>query len=127
MANRQLMASGECDYDFKYDVLFFKVKNREYLKSIEVGNIVLDIDSKKFLTGIQIFEASKFLGIGRLILREVSNWKFEGKIEGNKIEARLTFQVKVRNKIIEKNPIIIQPIKEKLPNSQLVCSSHTYL
>jgi uncharacterized protein YuzE len=122
MANRNLEAQGEGDYDFKYDILFFKVKGREYLKSIELDNLVLDLDSEKFLTGMQIFEASKFLRINKIMLREIPNWKFEAKIEDNRIEVRLMFQVKVRNKIIEKNPIIMQQIKEKLPNSQLVCS-----
>ena len=122
MTDRHLEARGEWNYDFKYDILFFKVKNREYLKSIEVDNIVLDLDSEKFLTGIQILEASEFLKMNKLMLREIPNWKFEAKIENNKIEMRLMFQVKVRNKIIEKNPIIMQSIKEKLPNSQLICS-----
>ncbi|MCK4647524.1 DUF2283 domain-containing protein [Candidatus Pacearchaeota archaeon] len=119
---RCLEGKGEWDYDFKYDVLFFKVKNRKYLKSIEVDNFVLDLDSEKFLTGIQIFDASEFLKTDKIMLREIPNWRFEAKIENNKIEVRLMFQIKLRNKIIEKNPIIIQPIEQRLPNSQLICN-----
>jgi len=54
---------GEIDYDFEYDILFFKVKNKEYSKSVEVNNLVIDFDSHNLLSGIQIFEASKFLGL----------------------------------------------------------------
>lgn len=121
MEEKHLEFPGEWDYDFKYDILFFKVKDREYLKSIEVDNIVLDLDSEKFLTGVQILEASKFLGMDKMMLREIPNWKFEAKVENNRVEVRLMFQIKIRNKIIEKNPIIMQSINEKLPDSRLIC------
>ena len=116
------MVKGELDYDYKYDILFFKVKGREYLKSKEIGNIVLDLDSDKFLAGLQIMEASEFLSVSKETLRNVRHWHFDAKIEGDQIEVRLNFEVKVRNKIIEKNPIIIRPIGEKLPNSEIICN-----
>jgi len=122
MEGRHLNAVGEYDYDFKYDILFFKVKDREYLKSIETGNMVLDLDSEKFLTGVQIFDASKYLRIDKMMLRKIPRWKFEARIQDNIFEVRLIFQIELRNKIIEKNPIITQPIMEKLPNSQLICN-----
>lgn len=122
MIHKRLEALGEWDYDFRYDILFFKVKEREYWKSIEIGNLVLDIDAEKFLTGVQIFEASKFLGVDKMTLRQIPKWNFEAKIEDNKIELRLNFDVKIRNRIIEKNPIIIQEVKENLPDSLLVCN-----
>jgi len=123
MEKKHLEAKGEWDYDFKYDILSFKVKNREYLKSIEINNIVLDLDSENFLVGVQIFEASKFLNLDKRRLRDIPNWRFDGKIEDNIAEMRLTFQVKVRNQIIEMKPIITQPLaeKENLPNSELIC------
>ncbi len=122
MENKCLKGTGEWDYDFKNDILFFKVKGREYLKSIEANNVVLDLDSEEFLTGIQIFEASEFLRVNKLKLREIPNWKFEAKVEDNRIEVRLVFQVKVRNQVIEMNPIITQPVGTELPNSMLICN-----
>ena len=121
MKEKTLEFAGECDYDYKYDILFFKVKGRQYLKSIELGNLIIDLDSEKFLNGIQVLEASKFLGLEREKLREILTWNFVGRIEDNKIEVRLEFQVKSRNLIIEKNSIIIQNINDDLPNSQIVC------
>ena len=106
MKEKTLEFVGECDYDHKYDILFFKVKGRQYLKSIELGNLIIDLDSEKFLNGIQILEASKFLGLEREKLREILTWNFVGRIEDNKIELRLAFQVKSRNLIIEKNSLI---------------------
>ncbi|MFH1053821.1 MAG: DUF2283 domain-containing protein [Candidatus Woesearchaeota archaeon] len=128
---RKLKGKGEVDYDFKHDILFFKTKNREYIKSVELDNIILDIDSKGFIVGIQIFEASKFLRINKIRLRDVPNWEFSIKTDkikirgkdATKIEIRLTFQVRFRNKLIEKNPIIMpQPITEVLPNTELFCA-----
>ena len=121
---------GEVDYDYKNDILFFKTKDRKYVKSIELNNIVLDIDSNGLIVGIQIFEASKFLRTDKLTLREIPNWEFYTKVdrikeegkEVTRIEIRLSFQVKFRNKLIEKNPIIMpQPTTEPLPNSELAC------
>ena len=117
---RHLEAEGEMDYDYVNDILFFKVKNREYSFSIEFQNMVIDVDEEKFIVGIQIFEASKFLGISKINLREIPTWQFKAKIEEEVIEIRLTYQLKIRNKIYEKNPIIIQENRSGLPSPQMV-------
>ena len=122
MEDKQLKAPGECDYDFKYDTLFFKVKDRDYSKSIEAGNFILDIDSENFLTGVQIPDASKLLGMDKIKLREIPKWSFESRIKDGFIEVRLVFQIQLRNKIIEKNPIVFQQAPAGLPNSQLICN-----
>jgi len=121
MKKKSLQAKGEFDYDYKHDILFFKTKERDYDKSIELDNIVLDLDKEGFIVGIQISEASKFLDLTKTMLLKVPNWQFEAEIKNNRIELRLTFKVEIRNKIIEKNPIILQPIFEKLPDSHIKC------
>ena len=82
--------------------------------------MVIDVDNEKFIIGIQVFEASKFLGLSKINLREIPKWKFNAKIEDNVIEFRLNYQLKIRNQIFEKNPIIIQENKSGLPSPQLV-------
>ncbi len=119
---RHLEGKGEMDYDYANDILFFKIKNREYSFSIEFQNMVIDIDKEMFITGIQIFEASKFLNMSKLNLREIPKWRFNTKIEDNVIEIRLNYSLKIRNKILEKNPIIIQENKSGLPSPQMVRS-----
>lgn len=123
MKKKILKEKGEMDYDYKQDILFFKTKDREYVKSIELNNIVIDIDSENFITGIQIFEASQFLGLDKKDLMKIPNWSFTADVGEGKIEIRLVFQIQVRNKIIEKNPIIIQTLKEQLPSSELTCTA----
>ena len=115
MKERILEAKGEMDYDYVNDILFFKVKDREYNFSLEFQNMVVDIDKEKFITGIQIFDASEFLRISKLNLREVPKWQFTAKLNQGVIELRLSYQIIIRNKTIEKNPIIIQENKSNLP------------
>ncbi len=117
---KHLEAEGEMDYDYVNDILFFKVKNREYDFSIEFQNMVIDIDEEKFIVGMQIFEASKFLGMSKINLREIPKWQFRAKIENDVIELRLNYELKIRNKIYEKSPIIIQENKSGLPSPQMV-------
>ncbi len=104
---KHLKGKGKIDYDYKYDILFFKTMGREYVKSIEIDNMALDIDKDGFIVGIQIFEASKFLKTYKYALLKVSQWGFEATVEDGRIEFRLTFNVVIRNKVIEKNPIML--------------------
>ena len=52
---------------------------------------------------------------------KIPKWQLKTLVNNKVLEIRLNFQVIVRNKIIEKNPIITQRIDEELPNSELVC------
>jgi uncharacterized protein YuzE len=119
---RTLEAEGEMDYDYINDILIFKVKDREYDFSIEFQNMVIDIDKEQFIVGIQIFDASTFLSIPRINLREIPKWQFKARINHGIIELRLFYQLKIRNKIIERTPIIMQENKPNLPSPQMVCT-----
>ncbi len=119
---RHLEGEGEMDYDYVNDILFFKVNNREYNFSLEFHNMVIDIDNEEFITGIQLFNASSFLGISKQHLREIPKWQFKAKIDQGIIEIRLFYQIKIRNQIIEKNPIIMQENTIGLPSPQMVSS-----
>jgi uncharacterized protein YuzE len=117
---RHLEAEGEMDYDHVNDVLFFKLKDRDYDFSLEFQNMVIDVDKEKFITGIQIFNASEFLGIQKINLRAIPRWQFKSKVNQGVVEIRLFYQVNIRNKIIEKTPIIIQENTARLPSPQIV-------
>ncbi len=123
MEQKKLKGKGEADYDYKHDILFFKTVNREYSKSIELDNLVIDIDKEDFISGVQLFEASKFLNLDKETLRAINHWQYIGTTtEEGKIEIRLIFNIIMRNKTIEKNPIIIQSTNERLAESYLVCT-----
>lgn len=123
---RNLNAKGEFDYDYANDILFFKVKNREYERSLELENMVIDIDSEHFIVGLQIFDASKYFGIQKVYLRIAYQWKLQTRAtkisEGeSKIEIRLMFQIKIRNKVLQPTPIITQNVRDSLEDSQMIC------
>jgi len=118
---KYLESKGEVDYDHTNDILFFKIKDREYDRSLEFENLVIDVDSEDFITGIQIFDASEFLQVDKESLRNIPNWTFKAVISNDKIEVRLNYQTRIKDRIVEKNPIIIWENKSHLPNSEMVC------
>ena len=111
--------NGESDYDYINDILFFKIKDRGYHKSIEFEDIVLDIDKEGFITGIQIFDASEVFKLSKEALREIKKWAFEIKIENNTINIHLIFKVNSRNKIIERGQSIIRKSPSLLKDSEI--------
>lgn len=112
---------GKVDYDYKYDILYFKAEGADYNKSLELENLILDIDKKGSITGIQIMDASKFLELNKPNLLKIPKWKFQTSIHDGRLELRLLFQIQIRNKSIEKNPIIMQDISKNIPDSELLC------
>ena len=91
---------GEFLYDYKYDTVTFKVKDRDYKNSVELQNFVIDIDTKNFVTGIRILDASKITGMSKLILRNLIHGKFKASIKDNVITVRFEFVGKIRNKLV---------------------------
>ena len=118
-----IKTSAVWDYDLKHDILLLKAKGREYGRSIEAGNLVIDVDAENFVSGLQIFDASVFLKTTKSSLRDLRGLRFESILQGNSLEIHLVFNVVVRNKVIEKNPIIVHSMSEALPDSRMVCEA----
>lgn len=49
---KDLKTKGEFDYDYVHDILFFKCKDRQHERSIELDNVVIDIDEEGFIVGL---------------------------------------------------------------------------
>lgn len=56
------MRRFEFDYDYENDDLFIYDKECKSSGSIEIGDVVLDFHKTKGLVGIEIAEATKFIG-----------------------------------------------------------------
>jgi uncharacterized protein YuzE len=78
-------SNGERDYDYANDILFFKVKGKEDDRSIELEDVVLDIDTEGYITGIQILGASKMFNVEKDMLQNVQKWEFKVRTEGKMI------------------------------------------
>jgi len=102
MADRHLKAPGKGQfiYDYKHDILLFKIKGRNYKRSVEFKNFVIDIDDEEFVTGIRFFSACKLLGVERFVLTKIMEGEFSARIEKDAISVTLKFVAKYRNRRI---------------------------
>ncbi len=82
---------------------------------------MIDFDSKDRLMGIQIFDASEYLHVSKETLSKIHRWGLRMTVYGGKIEVQLSFQVKVKDKIVEKIPTITNHLTQPLPDSELIC------
>jgi uncharacterized protein YuzE len=123
METRELKAQGkgEVDYDYKNDILFFKVKNRQYQKSLDFEDLVVDIDKEGYITGIQIMDASSLFGLAKDALLKVRKWEFNAKIENNVVTIKLAFEVLRRNKVLVKQNIERESTAP-LRDSEVLCT-----
>ncbi len=96
---------GEFLYDYNYDTLIFKIKDRDYKNSVEFQNFVIDIDTKNFVTGIRILDASRVTGMNKFIFRNLVHGEFKASIRDNVITVLFKFVGKIRNRLI---PIFYQ-------------------
>lgn len=112
---------GEMDYDYANDILFFKVKERDYDHSIELEDLVLDIDTEGFITGMQIFGASKMFDVDKDSLRNVKKWEFKVRAEGKVIFVQLMFKMVKRNKVVERGQNLIRETSSLLTDSEVLC------
>ena len=119
--SKQLEQQGEADYDFEHDILFFKAKDRQYARSIEADNIVIDIDVHGFIIGVQVMNASAFFAVPKAALMRIPSWRMRAAIEQGHARVSIEFELRVRNKTYIKNPIIVERIGESLPDSELAC------
>jgi len=118
--------NGEFCYDYKYDILLFKIKNREYFKSFDFDGVVIDMDKEGFLTGVQIFDAAKMFKVPKSALRDIKEWDFRAQIEGKVITVQLSFKAMLRNKEITRISENIQrETSSPIGDSQSVCALAT--
>ncbi len=122
MTTKHLEAKGEVDYDYKEDTLFFKIKNREYAKSIDFEDMVLDVDKEGFITGIQIFDVSKLFKLQKEALRNVKYTQFNTKVKKNVITVQFMFNCVLRNKqIVERGENMIRESPSPLLEREVEC------
>ena len=99
---KHLDASGKGQflYDYKHDILTFKIKDRDYKLSVEFQNFAIDIDTENFVTGIRIFDATQVSGLNKIVFKNLVRGEFKASIKDKIISVRLSFVGKLRNKII---------------------------
>ena len=99
VTQKHLTGKGEFLYDYNYDILTFKMKNRNYKNSFEFQNFVADIDDQSFITGIRIFDVSNIFGVNKFVLKNIAGGQFKSRIENNVVTIVFKFVSKVRNQL----------------------------
>lgn len=126
MERKKLNAEGrgEWSYDYPNDILLFKAKDRHYARSVKFGDIVLDIDRENFITGVQIFAASKVFGMRRESLRNITQFSLTTKVENAQVAVQLRFTTTSLNKpsVTQGQEFMHSLGNLKLGNSEVVCT-----
>lgn len=116
---------GETAYDYQHDILIFKTKDRDYLKSLEYENFVVDIDREGFITGIQIFDASKTFKLQKFALKNIRHFEFSARFVDRVMNIRLRFAAVTRNRsrITQGQDFVREAIDTGLRNSETLAST----
>lgn len=110
------------DYDYAHDVLFFKVKNRDYDHSVELDDVVLDIDKEGYTTGIQIFGASDIFNVDKEALRDIRRWELKVRTESGIISVQVNFEMLKRNQVVERGQNMVRETSSPLIDSEVMCA-----
>ena len=126
MTNKHLDArgKGEYTYDYRNDVLLFKIKEREYAISIDFDNLIVDIDKEDFITGLRIFDASKLFKLSKMALNNVRAFEFNTQVEDKIITIQLRFTAVLRNKplINQGQDFVREALGSQIKDSEVLCT-----
>ena len=114
---------GEYSYDYRNDILLFKIIDRNYAMSIEFDNFVVDIDEKGFITGLRIFDATQIFKLSKVTLNNLRSFEFHTRAENGVISVQLRFNCMVRNAIIKQGHDFVREANDShLRNSEVLCT-----
>jgi len=113
---------GEIDYDPANDILFLKVKERDYDHSLELEDLVLDVDKEGYITGIQLFGASTIFNVDKDALQNIRKWEFKVQTEGKVISIQLMFEILRKDHLIERGQNLIRESSAVLTDSEVRCA-----
>jgi len=123
---------GEIDYDYTNDILLFKIRDQDYKMSLEFDNIILDISNEGFITGIQIFDASKIFRRPKEELRDVRTFEFRSEVNQSSndpnvkvIKILLNFIIVRRNKpqVVQAQDFIRDTTNSHLQVAEVHCTA----
>ncbi len=106
------------DYDSKNDLLYLFNPAKKSKGSIEFGELVIDLEKKGEITGIEIFDASKYLSeltsrkISKKALKELENASFTCSNRKGTVIIKITLTTPLE-KILA--PLAIQDLNYKSP------------
>lgn len=88
---------AKMNYDLKEDILFLS-KEKKVKKSIDVGDFIIDIDYKGFVSGIEILDASKNLDIPASVLKSLKQASMQVSYKQGYVLIKITMILKNKEK-----------------------------
>jgi len=92
-------SNTKMNYDSDEDILSLS-RGRKVKASIEIGDFVIDVDTKGFITGIEILNASQNLGLKEDQLRRIQRASMSVKYKPNCVYIFLIMQLENKEKDI---------------------------
>jgi len=103
-------------YDKNEDMLYvYSGKHPKF--SLEVNNLVLDISSRGQVVGIEILDASKFLGISKKMLAAIKEAKISSISRGMYLFVRVVMVMADSREVI--TPIVVPLAREEIKKEAL--------
>ncbi len=84
-------SKGNVSYDYDNDYLVIKTKDRNYDHSIELNDVIVDLDSQDNIVGIRIFYPTKYLKLTKSSIKQIENCFLDISSEGKTLLVRLRF------------------------------------
>ncbi len=119
---RKEAVAAKKDYDYREDVLYIFPKERDYDSSFQTGNLIVDLDKKGNIAGLEILNASKMLGASKEFLAYSSKGLASIEIKEKTIEIRLELASKIRNKEQTKDKRFGETYEGRLKASSIECA-----
>ena len=95
------------DYDFENDVLYIYTDEGEYNESIDLDDVILDIEKNGKIIGIEILDASKMFKVDKYdLLKNLIKFEAVIKITKDVIKLNMKLEVLKRNKEIVKESTV---------------------
>jgi len=123
MRHLKAPGKGEYSYDYRNDILLFRIRDRKYAISVEFDNFIVDIDEEGFITGLRIFDASKIFKLSKVALNNLKDFEFHAKAENGVISVQLRFDCVVRNAVIKQGHDFVREAEDShIKNSEVLCT-----
>ncbi len=123
MKHLKAPGKGEYSYDYRNDILLFKIRDRNYIISIEFDNFIVDIDEEGFITGLRIFDASQVFKLSKVVLSNLRSFEFHTRAENGVISVQLRFNCVLRNSVIKQGHDFVREASDShIKNSEVLCT-----
>jgi len=109
-----MLSKFRIDYDFDEDLLYFYNESKKSSGSIELGEIIVDLEKKGEIVGLEMFGASKYLS-------ELTNKKISKESLKKMQKADFSFMAKKGTTIIK---ICLMIEKEQVPATIAIQNMH---